>query len=117
MEKGNDIEEPIEIDEYFPDEQMLTVDALLAWYADIVNCLACNVLPLELNPRQKKKFLHDVKCYQLDDPRLFHRCVDQVIWRCISEVEHDGILSHCHFSPYGGHMYGTLENISEDVRF
>ena len=61
LEKGNDIEEPIEIDEYFPDEQMLTVEFLLAWYADIVNCLACNVLPLELNPRQKKKFLHDVK--------------------------------------------------------
>ena len=35
---------------------------------------------------------------------LFHRCTDQVIRKCISEVEYDGILSHCHFSPYEGHM-------------
>ena len=45
LEKGNDIEESIEIDEYFLDEQMLIVDASCPWYADIVNYLACNVLP------------------------------------------------------------------------
>ena len=71
FEKGNDIEKPIKIDGYFPDEQMFLVDASLSWYANIVNYLACNVLPSELNSRQKKKFLHDVKCYQWDDPLLF----------------------------------------------
>ena len=45
FEKGNDIEKPIKIDGYFPDEQMLLVDASLSCYADIVNYLACNVLP------------------------------------------------------------------------
>ena len=118
LEKGNDIEEPIEIDEYFPYEQMLIVDASLPWYVDIVNYLACNVLPSELNSRQKKKFLHDVKCYQWDDPLLFRRCADQVIRRCIPEVEYDGILAHCPFSPYRGHM-GPLRTSQKilDSRF
>ena len=63
LEKGNDIEEPIKIDEYFLDEQLLIVDASLQWYVDMVNYLACNVIPPELNSRQKKNFLHDVRCY------------------------------------------------------
>ena len=63
LERGNNNEEPIEIDEYFPNEQMLIVDASLPWYANIFNYLACNVLPPELNSRHKKKLLHDVKCY------------------------------------------------------
>ena len=104
LERGNDIKESIEIDEYFPNEQMLMVEASLPWYTDIVNYLAHNVLPPNLNSRQKKKFLHDMKCYQWDDPLLFRRCVDQVIRRCILEVEFDGILAHCQLSPFGGHI-------------
>ena len=63
LEKGNDIEEPIKIDEYLSDGQMLIVDASLPWYVDIVNYFTCNVIPPELNSRQKKNFLHDMKCY------------------------------------------------------
>ena len=82
----------------------MLMEISLPWYDDIVNFLACNVLPSEFNSRQKKKFLHDVKCYQWDDPLLFQRYIDQVIRRCVPEVEYGGILAHCHFSPYGGHM-------------
>ena len=45
LKKGNDFEEPKEIEKLFPDEQMLMVDASLPWYVDIVNFLACKVLP------------------------------------------------------------------------
>ena len=38
------------------------------------------------------------------DPLLFRRCVDQVIQRCVLEGEFDGILAHCHLSPYEGHF-------------
>ena len=89
---------------------MLIVDASFPWYANIVNYLAYNVLPLELNSREKKKFLCDMRCYQWDYPLLFRRCVNQVIQRCIPRVEYDNILAHCHFSPYGGHM-GPLRNL------
>ena len=104
LENGSDNEGSIEIDEYFPNEQMMLMETYFPWYADIVNYLACNVLPKEFNSRKKKKFLYDVKCYQWDDPLLFRRCADQVIRRCVPEVEYDGILEHCNFSPYEGHM-------------
>ena len=104
LEKGDVIEELMEIEEYFPDGQMLMVHVSLHWYADFVNYLACNVLPPNLNSRQKKKFLHDVRFYQRVDPLLFCRCVDLVIRRCVSEVEFDGILTHFHLSPYGCHF-------------
>ena len=58
---------------YFPDEQMLIVDASLPRYANMVNYLTGNVLPSDLNSRKKKKFPHDVKFYQWDDSLLFHR--------------------------------------------
>ena len=84
LEKGNDIEEYIEIDVYFPDEQMLIVDASLPRYANMVNYLAGNVLPPELNSRKKKKFLHDVKCYQWED----------AFWRLSMMVFLHIVLSH-----------------------
>ena len=61
----------MEIEEYFPNEQMLMVDVSLPWYVDFVNYLACNVLLPDLNSRQKKKFLHYVRFYQWDYPLLF----------------------------------------------
>ena len=104
LESDKGIEDPMEIEGFFLDEQLLALEANLPWYADIVNFLACNVLPLELNSRKRKKFLHDVKCYQWGNPLLFRRCANQVIWRCILEIEYDDILSHCHFSQFRGHM-------------
>ena len=50
------IEELVEIKESFLDEQLLVMEAHLPWYADFVNYLACNVLPLELSFQHTKKF-------------------------------------------------------------
>ena len=49
------------IQEMFPDEQLMRVDSIVPWFADYMNYLACKVLPPELSPQQKTKFLHDVK--------------------------------------------------------
>ena len=64
-------QDKVSIQEMFPDEQLIRVDSIVLWFADYVNYLACKVLPLELSPQQKKKFLHDVKSYLWDDPLLF----------------------------------------------
>ena len=104
LESNKGMEDCIEIDESFPNEQLLAMEAYFPWYADFANYLACNVLPPGLSSQQKKKFLHDVKLYQWDDSLLFKRCPDQVMRRCVPQEEQLEILSKCHSSPYGGHF-------------
>ena len=104
FESNKGIEDRIEIEESFPDEQLLAMEAQLPWYADFVNYLACNVLPLRVSSQRKKKLFHDVKLYQRDNPLLFKRCLDQVMRRCVPHEEQLEILSKCHSSPYGGHF-------------
>ena len=87
LEANKGIEDPVEIGESFPDEQLFIIEAQLPLYADFVNYLACNVLPLDLNYQQKKKFLHDVKFYQWDGPLLFKRWSDLITRRCIPQEE------------------------------
>ena len=63
LEADKGIEDPAEIEESFLDEHFFVTEAHLPWYANFVNYLACNVLPLDLNYQHKKKFLHDLKFY------------------------------------------------------
>ena len=115
LESDKGIEDHTKIEESFPDEQLLAMKAHLPWYVDFFNYLACNVLPLGLSSQQKKKFLHDVKLYQWDDPLLFKRCLDQVMRRCIPQEEQLKILSKCHSSPYGGH-FGSYKTAHKVIR-
>ena len=75
-----------DITETFPDEQLLVVQQAQMlqqsgspWYADFANYLVSGLLPLELKFQEKKKFLHDVRSYQWDDPYLYKLCSNQVI--------------------------------------
>ena len=83
LEFDKGIEDHTKIEESLPDEQLLAIEAHFPWYANFVNYLACNVLPPGLSSQQKKKFLHDVKLYQWDNPLLFKRSPDQVLRRCV----------------------------------
>jgi len=103
----NEIVDEACIQEEFPDEHILSIQANLPWYADLVNYLACGVLPPDLTPHMKKKLLKDVKWYIWDEPFLFKKGADQVIRRCIAEEEIPNILHHCHASAYGGHFGPT----------
>ena len=44
-----------EIEENFPDEQLFQVSVQVPWYADIVNYLACGIMPPKFSYQQKKK--------------------------------------------------------------
>ena len=98
------MEDNTKIEELFLDEKFLAMRAHLPWYVDFVNYLASNVLPPGLSSQRKKKFLHDVKLYQWDDPLLFKRYPDQVMRRCVPQAEQLEILSKCYSSPYGEHF-------------
>ena len=100
-----------DITETFPNEQLLAVQQAQMlqqsespWYADFANYLVSGLLPPELKFQEKKKFLHDVRSYQWDDPHLYKLCSDQVIRRCASEGEIPHILKSCHVAAYEGHF-------------
>ena len=105
-ERSTGEEEEVELKENFPDEQLFKVSCQLPWYADIVNYLACGVVPSEFTSQQKRKLRTDSRYYIWDDPFLFKRGADMIIRKCVPETEQGKILDECHASPYGGHFSG-----------
>ena len=55
LEKPTEEEKGIEIEEQFPDKQLFLLPVKLPWYADIVNYLACGIMPPELSSQHKRK--------------------------------------------------------------
>ena len=49
LERIAGTENGIEIAEFFPDEYLFMLSAKTSWYADIVNYLACGVMPFEFS--------------------------------------------------------------------
>ena len=49
LEKPTGEEEEIEIEEKFPDEQLFQMTVQVPWYVDIVNYLACGIMPPEFS--------------------------------------------------------------------
>ena len=94
------------IAENFPDEQLFQLSLQSPWYADIVNYLACGIMPPEFSYQQRKRLRSDSRYYIWDDPLLFKRGADLIIRRCVPEGEQSKILKECHSSPYGGHFAG-----------
>ena len=106
VEQNETEKEEAELIENFPDEQLFKVSFQIPWYADIVNYLACGVVPQEFSYQQKRKIRTDSRYYIWDDPLLFKRGADMIIRRCVPESEQCKILDECHASPYGGHFSG-----------
>ena len=105
LERTAETEKGAEIAEIFPDEQLLMLSVQTPWYADIVNCLACGIMPCEFSYQQKRKLRSDCRLYIWDDPLLYRRGADMIIRRCVPETER-GIMEKCHASPYRGHFAG-----------
>ena len=106
VEQNETEKKEAELTENFPDEQLFKVSFQIPWYADIVNYLACGVVPQEFSYQQKRKLRTDSRYYIWDDPLLFKRGADMIIRRCVPESEQCKILDECHASPYGGHFSG-----------
>ena len=83
---------------------MLSVQA--PWYVDIVNYLACGVMPPEFNYQPKRKLRTDCIFYIWDDPLLYRRAKYMTIRRRVPETKQGAIMEKCHASPYGGHFAG-----------
>ena len=54
VEKTTKEEKGSEIAENFPDEQPFLLSVQTPWYADIVNYLACGIMPHDSTPSKKE---------------------------------------------------------------
>ena len=87
VEKTTMKEEEMEVTENFPDEQLFQFSFQLPWYADIVNFLACGVMPPEFSYQQRKKLRTDNRFYIWDNSLLLNRGANMIIRRCVPESE------------------------------
>ncbi|XP_075101709.1 uncharacterized protein LOC107791089 [Nicotiana tabacum] len=82
LESHDHVEEGGQIKEVFPDEHLFAITQdPPPWYADYVNYLVSGVLPPEIESEARKRFLHDVNIYYLDEPYLYEQCADQLLRR------------------------------------
>ena len=104
----NVLDDPLPIDDSFPDEQLAVINAsrTAPWYADYANYIVAKFIPPSFTYQQKKKFSYDLRHYFWDDPHLYTEGVYSVIRRCVPEHEQEQILRKCHSEAYGGHHAG-----------
>ena len=71
LEKPTKVEKGIEIAKKIPDEKLFQLSIQVPWYANIVNYLACRIIPPKFSYQQKRKLRTDSIFYIWDDPLLF----------------------------------------------
>ena len=81
LEKPTEEERGIETTIFFLDEQLFQLSVQVPWNTDIVNYLACGIMPPEFNYHQKRKLRTDSRFYIWDDPLLFRRGAYLIIRR------------------------------------
>ncbi|RDX95551.1 Retrovirus-related Pol polyprotein from transposon 17.6, partial [Mucuna pruriens] len=91
----------------FPYEQLLHINTSTPWFTNICNSVAASQFPLEASRLYKERLQSDAKYYIWDDPYLWRLYNDQVIRRCIPDIEIKSILQFCHAAPGGGHYRST----------
>ena len=69
----------------FPDEQLFHISQV-PWFADIANYLDTEQISTHWSKQDKSKFLSKVRYFYWDDPYLFKYYPDQIIRRCIPEI-------------------------------
>ncbi|CAM8999221.1 unnamed protein product [Rhodiola kirilowii] len=97
-------EETGQITEAFPDEHLYAITSKVPWYAPIVNYLVGGTFPPSYSKAQSMKLKHDARFYVWDDPYLWKIGVDQMLRRCIPDIEIASVVSFCHEHACGGHF-------------
>ena len=114
-DESGEVEEPIK--EEFPDEQLFELQSFLVlWFFGYVNYLVSEIVLVNLNLHQKRKFFAEMKFYFWDEPFLFRICGDGVVRRYVPDEEMIDILDHCHSKECGGH-FGTSRTARKILQF
>ncbi|XP_074314310.1 uncharacterized protein LOC141649522 [Silene latifolia] len=88
------------VDGSLPLESLYSMKAVEPWYANLVNYMVTNKFPTSFSSSQRNRLKADSRFYIWDDPYLWKMCQDQVIRRCVPDVEIPSILKHCHETGY-----------------
>lgn len=65
------------IDDYMRDDVSYAAESTsLPWFSNIVNYLACSVIPPDFTKQQRRKLRHDAKQFIWDEPLLYKRRSD-----------------------------------------
>ena len=91
------------INDKFLEESLLLVEHT-PWYSHIANYLATSEVPIDWKAPDRKFFFAKIHSYYWEEPFLYKYCADQIIRKCVPEVEQQGILSHFHEDACGGHF-------------
>lgn len=96
--------DPFSINDSFPLDILQAVSQSTPWFAPIANYLVGHVFPPHFSKHYRDKLRIDSMYFIWDDPHLWRRGADQVIRRCMPEIEFQSILRFCHSYESGGHF-------------
>jgi hypothetical protein len=113
MNKGHDHlsrlehgEEPTNLEDTLLDAQLLSIRNIDDHFADIVQFLSTGMAPSEYTIPQKKQLVVCVADFSLIVSQLYKLGPDEILRRCLMEIERPLILPEAHEGIAGGHYTG-----------
>jgi hypothetical protein len=99
-------EEPTSLEDTLPDTQLLAIRNIEYQFTDIVQFLSIEMAPREHTIPQKKQLVVCVVDFSLIVGQLYNMGPNEILRRCIMEVERPLILVESHEGIAGGHYAG-----------
>ena len=113
LEKNTEKEKETEIEKKFPDEQLFLLSVQTPWYANIVNYLACVVVPPQFSYQQRRKLRTNSRFYIWDDLLLFTRGAYMIIRRYVPKQNKVILWRNVMYH----HMEDTLQDTKQPRKF
>jgi hypothetical protein len=99
-------EEPTSLEDTLPDAQLLTIRNIDDHFADIVQFLSTRIAPTEYTIPQKKQLVVRAADVSLIVGQIYKMGSDEILKRCVMEIERPMILEESHEGIVGGHYVG-----------
>jgi hypothetical protein len=99
-------EEPTSLEDTLPDAQLLSIRKINHHFTDIVQFLSIGMAPSEYTILQKKQLVVCAADFSLIASQLYNMGPDEILQRCVMEVEHPLILAKDHEGIVGVYYAG-----------
>jgi hypothetical protein len=99
-------EEPTSLEDKLPDEKLLAIISVDDKFVEIVQFLSTGMTPREYTIIHKKQLVVRAADFSLIAGHLYKMGPDEILRRCVMEVERPLILAEAHEGIEGGHYAG-----------